>query len=280
MKFNRFAALLLTIVLSCQAAASETRQITIPSAAMGKTFNATVILPDAYRLSTRRFPTVYLLHGWSGNNLDWSTKSDVARLADQYGLILVMPDGGYDKWYVDSPVSPGDKFETYVGKEVVASIDHDFRTIASKTARGITGLSMGGFGALNIAANYPDTFSVAGSISGGVDPRATPHSWGIEKAFGNRSQYADFWESKAIINNADRFLSNGVEIAIDCGVDDFMIEPNRALHQRLLALKIPHDYTERAGRHDWDYWNNAIQYQLLFMVTRFTRGQHDTGVSP
>lgn len=269
MKAMKLAWLLCCALVAGRVSAFETQQISIPSAAMGKASNATVILPDDYRQGTNRFPTVYLLHGWSGNNLDWSEKGGVGKLADQYHLILVMPDGGFDKWYIDSPVSPRDKYETYVGNEVVAFVDHAYRTVAEKGGRAITGLSMGGFGALNIALNYPETFGTAGSISGGVDPREFTKSWGIANAFGDRVKNAEFWNEKAIVDNVDRFLSSGIDVAIDCGVDDFFIESNRALHRRMLELKVRHDYTERPGGHSWDYWSNAIKYQLLFVSTKF-----------
>jgi S-formylglutathione hydrolase FrmB len=156
-----------------------------------------------------------------------------------------------------------------VGKEVVETIDHMFRTVAKKEGRAITGLSMGGFGALNIAVNDQGTFGAAGSISGGVDPRAFPKNWGLEAVFGDHVKNADFWNDKAIINNAHRFLFSGIDLTIDCGNDDFFIESNRALHQRLVDLKVPHDYSERPGGHNWEYWSNAIKYQMLFFSDRF-----------
>ncbi|MES2148914.1 MAG: alpha/beta hydrolase family protein [Pseudomonadota bacterium] len=249
--------------------AFETITLPIPSAAMNKSPNATVILPDSYRKGSTRYATLYLLHGWAGSHADWSQKSGVGKLADEHDLIIVMPDGGYDKWYVDSPVSPGDKYETYIGKEVVALIDQRFRTLAQKSARAITGLSMGGFGALHIALDQAATFGAAGSISGGVDPRPFPDRWNIAGAFGDPVRNAAYWNEVAIINNVQRFSGAGIDLAIDCGVDDFFVPSNRALHQRLLELKVAHDYSERPGGHSWDYWSNAIKYQVLYFSTKF-----------
>jgi len=53
-------------------------------------------------------------------------------------------------------------------------------------------------------------------------------------------------------------------ILLDCGVDDFLLDTNRQLHQRMLELKIEHDYIERPGAHTWSYWTNALEYHLLF----------------
>lgn len=248
--------------------AFETVALAIPSPSMQKAPRATVILPDGYGKDASRFPTVYLLHGHGGSDADWASKTSIGKLADTYGLIVVMPDGGYDKWYVDSPVSPTDKYETYIGEEVVTFIDQRFRTVAQRNARAITGLSMGGFGALHIALNHPSTFGAAGSISGGVDPRPFPKNWNLAGAFGDPVNNAAYWSSVAIINNVHRIADGGIDVAIDCGGDDFFAPGNRALHQRMLELKIPHDYTERPGGHSWDYWANAIKYQMLFFSTK------------
>ncbi|CAL8479378.1 putative tributyrin esterase (plasmid) [Caballeronia sp. S22] len=205
--------------------------------------------------------------------MDWTANTDIGRLADEYGLILVMPDGGYNSWYIDSPVIAKSKFETYIGKEVVSYIDSHYRTVTSKGGRAITGLSMGGFGALNIAINNASTFGSAGSISGAVDPRSFWENWGLEGTFGDHLANANFWNEKAIINNADRFAENGINLTIDCGVDDFFVGSNRTLHQRLLVLNVPHDYTERPGGHTWAYWRNAIRYQVLFFSIKFEEGR-------
>ncbi|GAB3454182.1 alpha/beta hydrolase family protein [Massilia terrae] len=269
MRKLKIGVLAAALALAVPALAFETLRMPVPSQSMHKAPNTTVILPASYRQGNARYPTVYLLHGWSGNDQDWAMEGNAGPLADTYGVILVMPDGGYDKWYVDSPVSSGDKYDTYVGEEVVAFVDQHFRTVPQRQARAITGLSMGGFGALHIALGHPGTFGTAGSISGGVDPRPFTEKWNLKAAFGDPVRNADYWNSQAIISNAERLGASGIGLAIDCGVDDFFAPVNRALHQRLLELKVAHDYTERPGGHTWDYWTNAIKYQMLFFSTRF-----------
>jgi S-formylglutathione hydrolase FrmB len=279
MRMLKATILASALVALAPAWGSETIRLQIPSPSMQKAPDATVILPDSYRQRDGRYPTLYLLHGWAGSHADWSSKTSIGELADAYGVIVVMPDGGYDKWYVDSPVSPKDKYETYIGKEVVAFVDARFRTVAQRNARAITGLSMGGFGALHIALNHPDIFGAAGSISGGVDPRPFPDNWNLKGAFGDPVSNAGYWNDQAIINNAKRFVDAGIALAIDCGVDDFFAPGNRALHQRLLELKVAHDYTERPGGHTWDYWANAIKYQVLFFSTSFKRTSEPAGAA-
>ncbi|HEY2605081.1 MAG TPA: alpha/beta hydrolase family protein [Paraburkholderia sp.] len=263
--------LILTLLVTSPAWAFQSRVVSIPSAAMHKSFDATVVLPDQYTngKGADRYPVVYLLHGSGGDYTDWTANSHIGKLADRYQVILVMPDGGRESWYIDSPVDPRSRYETYVGTEVVAYIDEHFRTIATKQARAITGLSMGGFGALHIALDRPDQFGAAGSISGAVDPRGCENEPGIEQVFGDPARDAGFWNSEAIIENARSLGDAHIALTIDCGVNDSLVQSNRTLHERLVELGVPHDYAERPGGHTWKYWANAVQYQVLFFAGAF-----------
>jgi S-formylglutathione hydrolase FrmB len=274
--------LILMLLVTSPAWAFQSKVVTIPSAAMHKSLEATVVLPDQYARGkgADRFPVVYLLHGSGGDYTDWTTNSHIGKLADRYHVILVMPDGGHESWYIDSPVDPRSLYETYVGTEVVAYIDGHFRTIATKQTRAITGLSMGGFGALHIALDRPDEFGAAGSISGAVDPRGSEDEPGIDLVFGDPARDAGFWESEAIVANARNFGSEHIALTIDCGVNDSLVQSNRTLHERLVELGVPHDYAERPGGHTWQYWSNAVQYQVLFFAGAFKRaGSHAASAS-
>lgn len=271
------AAALLVMLASRGADAYQIQRPGIPSQVMRSTPQAVVVLPDAYAQSERRFPVVYVLHGWSGNQDDWVARTDIEVMADLYDVILVMPDGGYDKWYIDSVVDPDVRYQTYIGKEVIDFIDKSYRTRKEKYGRAITGLSMGGFGALNVAVNNQATIGMVGSISGGVDPRDFAKNWGLEAVFGDKDEHKEFWDEKAIINNAHQFIFSGMDLTIDCGIDDFFINSNRALHAKLLEMKVPHDYTERPGGHTWDYWNNAIKYQILFFSQKMAERLPERG---
>jgi S-formylglutathione hydrolase FrmB len=265
--------LILTLLVTTPAWAYQSRVVSIPSAAMHESFDATVVLPDQYAQgqadTAQRFPVIYLLHGSGGDYTDWTANSSIGKLADRYHVILVMPDGGHESWYIDSPVNPRSRYETYVGTEVVAYVDEHFRTIATKEARAITGLSMGGFGALHIALDRPDEFGAAGSISGAVDPRGSEDEPGIEQVFGDPDHDAGFWNSEAIVENAGGFSDAHIALTIDCGVNDSLVQSNRTLHERLVELGVPHDYAERPGGHTWKYWSNAVQYQVLFFAGAF-----------
>jgi S-formylglutathione hydrolase FrmB len=184
-------------------------------------------------------------------------------------LIIVCPDGGYSSWYFDSPIDPAFRYDTYISNEVVKYIDAHYRTIPNRSHRAIAGLSMGGHGALYLALRHPDTFGSAGSMSGGVDLRPFPGEWDIARRIGDASKYNANWQNRSVVNMIGHFQSQPLAIMIDCGTDDFFYQVNQQLHQKMLELKIPHDYIERPGKHSWEYWGNAIEYQLLFFKKYF-----------
>jgi len=255
------------------AATVDTLQI--PSSAMSKTYKATVVLPNSYSKNKSFYPVLYLLHGAYGHYSDWLSKTPdkntVKNLADQYNIIIVMPEGETFSFYLDSPVNKGSQFETYITVDVIQKIDKIYRTVKDKKGRMITGLSMGGHGALYLSAKHPDLFSAAGSMSGAVDMGSMLNRDSsaevikmMEPVFGKEGASQEVYASHAILNMVEKLKSNNLGLIIDCGVDDFLIESNRELHRRLVYIKIPHDYTERPGAHTWEYWQEALPYQILF----------------
>jgi len=242
----------------------------IYSAAMHKDIKAVVIKPDNYDQSASRYPVVYLLHGYSGSYNNWVKKVPaMQQLVNDNQLIVVCPDGAFSSWYFDSPVDSSYKYETYVSKEVPQFVDANYRTIANRKSRAIAGLSMGGHGALFLAFRHAETFGACGSMSGALDISRVTKSYDIAKRLGdtitNRSYFIDW----SVLNVIEKKSSDSLSIIIDCGVDDFVFDMNKAVHTKMLKLKIAHDYIERPGKHDWPYWGNAVAYQLLFFKRYF-----------
>jgi S-formylglutathione hydrolase FrmB len=271
----------LAAMLLCNLAskASKVDTVSIYSAAMGKTYKAAIAFPDAYAIKPKaRFPVLYLLHGGYGHFNDWLLKTPdkmlVRNLADQYNIIIVMPEGETFSYYVDSPVDKSSRFETYIIGEVIPFIDNNYRTVNSDKGRVITGLSMGGYGSLYLSARHAGAFCAAGSMSGALDPnmttwKLTPERFNaltkeLVKIFGPETFSPDSYAPFSVVNMADQMKMNGLPIVMDIGVDDFLLEPNRELHRRLVYNHTPHDYSERPGGHTWDFWQNALPYQLLF----------------
>ena len=273
-KMKRILVFLLTILAFASIQAAVVDTIQIYSKSMQKNIKAVIVIPDNYA-STKELPVVYLLHGYSGNHLDWITKAKgFEKAADQYNLIIVCPDGGYGSWYWNSPVDPKSQYETFVSDELVKAIDAKYKTIKDRTGRAITGLSMGGHGALYLAIRHQDVFGAAGSMSGGVDIRPFPNNWDMAKQLGTYAEQPERWEKNTVINMLNLLTPNALAIIIDCGTDNFFYEVNENLHQHLMYRNIPHDFITRPGAHTWPYWTNAIKYQLLFMSNYFDSVKH------
>lgn len=250
------------------------QEVAIQSNVMKRFIGTHIILPKSYFLiGTKAYPVLYLLHGYSDDHHAWLKKSEgLEQLSSLYDIIIVTPDGGYNSWYFDSPIDSTSQFETHIAKEVVTFVDQHYRTIANPAGRAITGLSMGGHGAFYLGLRHPDIFGAIGSMSGGVDIRPFPDNWDIKDRIGSKETHPDNWEKYTVINNLDLIkLEQAPPMLIDCGVEDFFFEVNQNLHQELLKRKIPHDFIARPGGHDWDYWGNAIKYQVLFFNEFFKK---------
>ncbi len=259
---------------------AQTRVDTIEvySTSMKKNLKAAVTTPASYSKGSEKFPVLYLLHGGSGSYGDWhqkvTEKDLVPRLAEEYNLIIVTPGVGPASYYYDSPLMDSVRYETYLISELIPFVDKNYRTLAKKESRAITGLSMGGHGAVTLSAKHPELFIAAGSMSGvmNIDTRL----WKVQEDFRAlrvQSQKAMLGEINydgpsfnpyTAVGLVSQMKSNGIALIIDCGVDDFLIETNRQIHQLLVENKTPHEYIERPGAHTWDYWTEALPVHLFF----------------
>lgn len=267
-----FAAILVLFsILTGSLFAKAPIAVAAKSDVMKKEIPALVILPDDYEKSGKSYPVIYLLHGFGGNYQTWyHIKPNLPELATSNRVIFVLPDGA-TSWYWDSPVNQNLKYETYVAKELVDFIDSSYRTIKSPKGRAIAGLSMGGHGAMWLALRHKDVFGAAGAISGGVDIRPFPNNWDMAKNLGEYSSNKDVWDAHTVINQVDGLKNGELAIYIDCGFSDFFYQVNLNLHNKLLQMKIDHDYLARPGAHNNAYWNNAIDYNILFFKKFFSK---------
>lgn len=263
---------ILTILLFCasfgmKAARVDTLQVESPS--MKKRIEVIVISPD--QAEQKPCPVVYLLHGHGGNARTWlGIKTNLPEIADDKGFIFVCPYGE-NSWYWDSPLNKDVRFETFISSELVAFIDANYRTIADRKGRAITGLSMGGHGAMWNAIRHSDVFSAAGSTSGGVDIRPFPKNWNMSDQLGDQETHRENWETHTVINLVPTMKPGVLSLIFDCGESDFFHEVNVNFHRALLEQGIEHDFITRPGNHDSFYWNNSIDYQLLFFQKHFDR---------
>jgi S-formylglutathione hydrolase FrmB len=266
----RIVILLVFSLVSLYTQAAKVDTVVIYSAAMHKPIKCVVIVPDSYKGKKNHYPVVYLLHGHSDDYSGWVTKvPEIKKYADAYQLIIVNPDGGFNSWYFDSPLEAASQYETHISKEVVNFVDTHYRTLADREHRAITGLSMGGHGAFYLALKHPDVFGAIGSMSGAMDLRPFPEKWQIKEKIGDSKSQTDEWNNRSVTTLIEKCPKDKFAIIFDCGVNDFFFTVNQQLHEKMLQLGIPHDYIVRPGKHEWPYWSNAIEYQLLFFRKYF-----------
>ena len=255
------------LFLACSAGASIDT-LSVFSKSMNKPVKVLVIQPDLR--DTARLPVVYLLHGYSGNHRQWLNDApQLQQKANEMRLMMVLPDGGFGSWYFDSPVDSSYRYESFMVRELVPYIDANYSTKPHRAFRAITGLSMGGHGAYYLAIRNKSVFGTAGSICGGVDFRPFPKNWDLPKVLGPKDSYPDNWNNHTVMTLVDSLKNGDIKLIFDCVLDDFFLPVNRALHEKLMAKKIAHDYTERPGAHNRAYWGNSIDYQLLFFKNWF-----------
>ena len=247
--------------------AAQVDTLSVRSESMRKGIKTIVVVPDVAK--ERACPTVYLLHGFGGNYKTWlQIKPELPRIADRMGFVFVCPDGA-GSWYWDSPRNPDVRYETFISTELVRFVDARYNTIKERSGRAITGLSMGGHGAMWNAIRHSEVFGAAGSTSGGLDIRPFPKSWEMYKQLGAGDEHPDVWDTHTVINLVPGLENGRLALIVDCGYGDFFFDVNQKFHEALLERGIDHDFLVRPGEHNNTYWRNSIDYQLLFFQKYF-----------
>ena len=232
-----------------------------------------VILPDDYDdppAQASRYPVVYLLHGIGGHEDEWLAGSRIADYAAGRHLILVCADAA-QRCYVDS--ADGTSLcETMAARDLVAFMDRRYRTLPRREARGLMGLSMGGYGALYLSLRHPHTFGAAVSLSGalhiGQAPvgERRPDLAHVDRLFPAARAGREQWDLFAQVRMAPRMVRQGVRWKLLCGVEDYLIEINRAFHHFLCYHEVPHAYDEYPGAHTWNFWDAHATESLDFLA--------------
>ncbi len=220
------------------------------------------------------FPTLYLLHGFSGNSKDWLTYSNIRLWAEQYNMAVVMPSGE-NGFYVDNNGA-----EIRGGKFIKELVEYTRKVFPLSTRRDQTfigGLSMGGFGALRNGLVYSEIFGKIVALSGAyiVDDIAGKKEGYFDgmagygyysRVFGNLDTLKES-KNNPLVCAAEAVREERVpEIFMACGTEDFVIEKNRNMRDALKALGIPINYYEEEGNHDWIFWNKWLLKALEWIV--------------
>ncbi|GAB3946741.1 alpha/beta hydrolase family protein [Spirosoma harenae] len=247
------------------AAFEELYFITVKSNAIHRRADLTVYYPNQAK-DLSDIPLVILLHGVYGSHWSWVAQGHVHQTAQAListgqirPMVLVMPsDGLYGDGSGYVPHRE-DNYENWIMEDVIDVVREQFPDITVSSPVFITGLSMGGFGALRLGAKYPQVFQGFSGLS----------------SITHFSQLRDFVADFATLQRdaveqdgvLDWLLKNRAILPpfrFDCGKDDSLLGANRSLHESLTAHAIEHSYEEFAGTHAWDYWQTHIDKTLLF----------------
>lgn len=281
--------LLLPTFLSAQNSTIR-ESLPIESSALGKTVEYNIYLPSGYEASNRSYPVLYLLHGYTDDEIGWTQFGEVQQITDLASarhevtdMIIVMPDAGVS-WYINS--HDGEvNYEDFFTQELIPHVDETYRTRPTKEFRAVAGLSMGGYGTLIMATKHSELFTAAAPLSAAVfldeeitgmpqdnwdSALGTPFGEGLE----GEDRLTDHYRENSILNimeTGDAEMLNTVDYYIDCGDNDFLIRGNMELYSIMLQNEINAEFRVRDGAHTWDYWRTALPDVLEFVSARFHR---------
>lgn len=272
---NRLLSAVVVSFVLCIAVQANGRVETIrfQSKLVGAALPYNVILPTDYDTSpTTRYPVLYLLHGLTGHYSDWASRSNVADYAQQYRMIVVMPEGN-DGWYTDNASVATDKYESYILQELIPDVEQRYRTIQARYGRSVAGLSMGGYGAIKFGLKSPQTFAFAASMSGAFAITKIPekdlgqYAPVLLKLYGPMG--AETRKANDLFDIVENMPANRVAslpyFYFDCGTEDplpLVFSSNRDLAKVMFDKKIPHEFRELPGDHSWAYWDQQIPHIL------------------
>ncbi|MCZ4224152.1 alpha/beta hydrolase [Pedobacter rhodius] len=248
--------------------ASAQKQIVFNSKNLPQADTTWVFMPKNLNKKDK-VPTVILLHGWSGNYRQWNNIMDAQKYADDYGYILICPDGLFKSWYLNSPAKADWQYESFFFDELLPKIKKDYPVDTANLF--ITGLSMGGHGALWLFLKHPEAFRSAGSTSGGINLRDAIGKFGVPELLGNPDKDSGIWLKYSVIANIDKLAGLKKEIIFDCGADDFFYQSNNAMKKKCDSLKISATYISQPGSHNAAYWKKSIKKQFEFFSKQVSK---------
>ena len=269
---------------------AKTECASISSAILGRFVDYCVAFPPDYEASpNKRFPVLYFLHGlfedehsWldRGGEQIWESLTTQGQLTK---FIVILPAGGRT-FYVNSQ-DGHERYEDFFIQELVPEIDRRYRTLAVARERGISGVSMGGYGALHLAMRHPDVFGSASAHSAALlpkfpDPLPTEGRWGfyarvLQEPFGSplNESYFEANNPLTLAEHPERFPH--LALYFDCGDHDrYGFNEGAELLDRILSQKsFPHTFALRPGGHGWDYLHQYMQFSLEFQSKVFTQSE-------
>ena len=269
----RFLGLLLVCSLAPSLSSAAIQHVKMPTHTLADSNRVIVATPRNFDSERRGgYPFVIMLHGWSGDETQWEDDADLQFLADSFGVLLVLPDGGYDGWWMDNGRTAGRNYDSYLRQDLKPWIIKRYNGSAKKLQQGIMGLSMGGYGAVMQALKYPDQYAAAASLSGVMDITRHPDSWGIEKTLGPYQDDQAGWQTHNPLDLTQQPpRQNSPPLLLICGRDDFAFAENQTLVHQLDRLDYSYVFREAEGAHSHVFWKTHVNSAIAFIVAHMQR---------
>jgi S-formylglutathione hydrolase FrmB len=239
----------------------QLRDVAFWSAALNRSMQYRAIFP-AEISPVRKLPVLYLLHGGGGGFSDWSNYSDIASFAKS-GMILIMPEGD-DSYYTNSAERPQDRYEDYIANDLIKDVEKNFPVAPDREHRAIAGVSMGGFGAVNIALKHPELFAFAAGISPALDVPSRRFSIKRIGQWRHHESIFGAWDSDTRRNN-DPFVlaakadpSRVAYLFLSCGEQEGLFPSVKRFANLLAQRKFTYEFHAEPGGHNWNQWNERL----------------------
>ena len=237
------------------------RDVTFRSFALNRDMQYRAVLPSSVR-PERKWPVVYLLHGGGADFHSWTNDSDVAQFAEK-GFVFVMPEGN-SSYYINAAGRPQDKYEDYIVNDLITDAESRFPIAANRNQRAVIGVSMGGFGAINLSLRHPDLFVFVGALSPAIDVPSRPFSIKRIGQWREHSSIFGPWGSETRRANDPYLLVASVDSAVtpyfyvSCGEQEGLLPANRKLARLFADRRFRFEFHVGPGGHNWNQWNARL----------------------
>ena len=208
-----------------------------------------------------KYKCLYLLHGLSDDQTIWMRRTSIERYAAKYGICVVMPCGDRS-FYTD--MKYGGKYFTYITEELPRIMCEFFNVSDKREDVSIAGLSMGGYGALKAGLRCPDKYYAAAGLSSVADIRNRRFDDVLTCVFGDAGNIPDTDDLFYLAEQTDNKTVKP-KIFMGVGFEDFMYEDNVRLRKKFESLSYNYTYRESEGTHNWEFWDEYIQYVLKWI---------------
>lgn len=265
----QLSRLALFLLLGSLPVSAAIHALQLASPAIGDSTRVLVVTPTSFDdARDPAYDAVIMLHGWSGDETQWKKDADSQFLADRYDLVLVLPDGGYDGWWLDNQLQPTRQYARYLAEELKPLMIRRYNVSPAGRSWGILGLSMGGYGSLMEAFRHPGDYAAVVSLSGVTDLTRHSDNWGLPEALGDISGQEARWQANTPLHLAAQpAADNFPAVLLICGWDDFAFPENTELFDQMRGSGYSVEFLQAPGAHTHAFWQEHVQRAVLFIVS-------------